>query len=73
MKKTLALALVLLVMGGIANATTAWVNGLLYGNVCRSGYYYFVYPWANAQPVGSACPVRDGYGNVIAQGVVTNE
>jgi hypothetical protein len=44
MKKTLALALVLLGIGGIANATR-WVNGVLYGNVCRSGYYYFVYPW----------------------------
>ena len=62
MKKTLALALVLLGIGGIANATTARVNGVLYGNVCRSGYYYSVYPWANAQPVGSACPVRDSYG-----------
>jgi hypothetical protein len=73
MTKTLALAVVLLGVAGIANATTAWINGVLYGNVCRSGYYYSVYPWANAQPVGSACPVRDVYGNIIAQGIVTNE
>ena len=73
MKKTLALALVLLVIGGIANATTELINGVWYGNVCRSGPYYFVYPWANAQPVGSTCPVRDGFGNVIVWGVVSNE
>jgi hypothetical protein len=72
-KKTLALALVLLGVGGIANATTWWQYGVLYGNVCRSGIYFTVYPLANGQPVGSVCPVRDGYGNIIAQGVVTNE
>lgn len=73
MKMTLALVLVVLGVGGIANASTWWVNGVLYGNVCRYGNYYFVYPPANAQQVGSVCPVRDGYGNFIAWGVVTNE
>jgi len=58
---------------GSANAQTWWFNGVLFGNVCRSGAYYFVYPVADGQPVGSTCPVRDGYGNVIAQGVVTSE
>jgi len=72
-KKMLAVALLLLGVGGIANAATWWYSGVLYGNVCRSGFYYTVYPAANGQPVGSACPVRDGYGNIVAQGVVTNE
>ena len=72
-KTTLALALVLLSFGGIANATTWWANGVLFGNVCRNGIYFTVYPLANGQPVGSSCPVRDGYGNIIAQGMVTNE
>jgi hypothetical protein len=58
---------------GSANAQTWWVNGVLYGNVCRNNLVYFVYPVANGQPVGTACPVRDNFGNVIAQGVVTNE
>lgn len=72
-KRTLVLALVLFGVGGAANATTWWVNDVLFGNVCRNGIYFTVYPLANGQPVGSACPVRDGYGNIIARGVVTNE
>jgi hypothetical protein len=72
-KTMLVLALVLLGVGGIANATTWWINGVLFGNVCRNGIYFTVYPLANGQPVGSSCPVRDGYGNIIAQGIVTNE
>ena len=73
MKKTLALALVLLGVGGIANATTWRQFGVLYGNICSNGVWYTVYPLANGQPVGSVCPVRDSFGNIIAQGVVINQ
>jgi hypothetical protein len=78
MKKIARKAIVVaafLAMGavGSASAQTWWINGVLYGNVCRSGLVYFVYLPANMQQVGSACPVRDNFGNVIAQGVVTNE
>jgi hypothetical protein len=72
-KNALALAFVLLGVGGMANATTRWINGVLWGNVCRNGIYYTVYPWANAQPVGTACPVRDNFGNIIGQGAVSDE
>lgn len=72
--KTLKLMFVIMVLSvGLANATTWYQGGVLYGNVCRSGAYYTVYPIAMGQPVGTACPVRDGYGNVIGTGVVTAE
>lgn len=56
-----------------AHAVTFWYNGVLMGTVCRNGPYYTAYPVAMAQPVGSACPVRDPYGTIIMTGVVTNE
>lgn len=72
MKKLLVAALAALSFTS-ASATTWWVNGVLFGNVCRAGAYYTVYPLHNGQPVGTSCPVRDPYGYVIAQGVVTTE
>ena len=72
MKKALILA-VLMLSAAFAGAQTWYVGGVLFGNVCRNGAFYTVYPPAMGQPVGTACPVRDGYGNVIAYGIVTNE
>lgn len=56
-----------------ANAVTWWVNGVLYGNVCRNGAFYTVYPINMGQPVGSLCPVRNNAGYIIGQGIVTDE
>lgn len=56
-----------------ASAVTWWVNGVLYGNVCRSGIYYTIYPIHMGQPVGTLCPVRDIYGNIVLTGRVTAE
>ncbi len=56
-----------------ANAGTFYANGVLYGTVCRNGPYWTSYPAQNAQPVGSSCPVRDSYGNIIGYGTVTSE
>ena len=72
MRKFFMLAVILLGVS-MANATTWYQNGVLYGNVCRAGAYYTVYPIANGQPVGTSCPVRDGYGTIIAYGFVTAE
>jgi|HubBroStandDraft_1064217.scaffolds.fasta_scaffold94759_3 hypothetical protein len=72
MKRILALA-VLLFGAGMANATTWYQNGVLYGNVCRNGAFYTVYPISMGQPVNTACPVRDSYGTVIMYGYVSNE
>ena len=74
MKSLKVLALAVLMLGAaFAGAQTWYVGGVLFGNVCRSGAYYTVYPIQNGQPVGSVCPVRDGYGIIIAVGTVTNE
>ena len=56
-----------------ASAATWWVNGVLYGNICRNGIYYTVYPLHMGQPVGSMCPLRDNYGNIVMWGRVSNE
>lgn len=48
-------------------------NGVEMGTICRNGALYTSYPPAMAQPVGTTCPIRDNFGNIIAQGVVTNE
>lgn len=72
--KTLKLMFVVMVLSvGLANATTWYQGGVLYGNVCRNGVYYTVYPISMGQPVGTACPVRDAYGNIIGTGIVTAE
>jgi hypothetical protein len=72
MKKAIFAALAALATSA-AFAATFYINGLWYGTVCRSGYYYTVYPSHMAQPVGTTCPVRDVYGNIIGYGVVTSE
>jgi hypothetical protein len=56
-----------------ANAVTWWQNGYLFGNVCRAGLYYTVYPMSMGQLVGTSCPIRDNSGNIIGTGVVSNE
>ena len=66
-------AITLLTASISANAQTWFIGGVLYGNICRNGIYYTVYPVANGQPVGSSCPVRDNFGNVIGYGFVSNE
>ena len=72
MKKITTLVL-LVTLAAYASAATWWVGGVLYGNVCRNGYYYTVYPTHMGQPVGTTCPVRDNNGYIIGTGVVTNE
>ena len=71
--KKIFLAAILFAVSSVASASTWWHNGLLYGNVCRSGAYFTVYPSYNAQLVGSSCPVRDGFGNVVLWGYVSDE
>ena len=71
MKKILV-ALAAVTAMASASAATQWVNGVLYGNVCRMGSYYTVYHHAS-QPVGTTCPIRNDYGGIIGYGVVTNE
>ena len=61
------------VLATAANAFTFTVNGVWYGTICRSGIYYTSYPAQMAQPVGTICPIRDAYGNVIGTGQVTVE
>lgn len=56
-----------------ASAATWWVNGVLFGNVCRNGIYYTVYPIHMGQPVGTVCPIRDNNGFIIGQGIVSAE
>lgn len=56
-----------------ASAATWWVNGVLYGNVCRYGLYYTVYPISMGQPVGSVCPVRNNRGDILVLGLVSDE
>lgn len=72
MKKILA-AIALATTLISAHAVPFWYNGVLMGTVCRAGLYYTVYPAVYAQPVGTSCPVRDNFGNIIGYGVVTNE
>jgi hypothetical protein len=71
--KKLVVSLALLASSLSAGAVTWWVNGVLYGNVCRNGFYYTVYPIYMGQPVGTTCPVRNQFGQVIMPGVVTAE
>lgn len=35
-----------------AYADSMFINGMLVGNVCRTGVYYSIIPWA---PVGTGC------------------
>ena len=69
----IVLFMLIALMSFNASATTWYFNGVLYGNICRSGYYYTVYPIAYGQPVGSQCPIRDQYGNFVMWGLVSNE
>lgn len=71
MKKViLAVSLAFAALG--AQAATYWVNGVQYGNVCRSGPYYTVY-FNESRPVGSVCAVRAPNGGFIGWGIVTDE
>jgi hypothetical protein len=76
MKKLLAtvlIALASLTAVSTANAQTWWYNGVYYGNICRNGAYYTVYPVNMGQPVGTSCPIRNGYGQIVGYGVVADE
>lgn len=57
----------------VAQAQTFVLDGVLMGTVCRYGPYFTRYPSVDAQPVGSACPIRDNFGDIIGRGVVTDE
>jgi hypothetical protein len=73
MKKTLVFA-ALMLCSAFAGAVTWYApNGVLYGNICRNGAYYTAYPLSMGQPVGTVCPIRDAYNNIIGTGVVSNE
>lgn len=72
MKKILV-SLALVATMASASAMTFWSGGVLYGTVCRYGAFWTSYPAQNAQPVGSTCPVRNGYGDIIGIGSVTTE
>jgi len=72
MKKAI-LGIAIAVAAISAQAGTWWVGGTLFGNVCRSGIYFTVYPVQYGQPVGTSCPVRDNFGNIVAYGFVSNE
>ena len=76
MKKSL-IALFLAVAGLTAalpaHAVTWWNNGVLYGNVCRNGAYYTIYPTYNGQPVGTSCPIRNNGGWIVGYGTVSDE
>ena len=72
MKKIL-LSIALLASVASANAATFFYNGVLMGTVCRYGYYYTIYPASMAQPVGTYCPVRNAYGQIVGTGTVTSE
>lgn len=69
---TIAILLILFIASP-AKSATWFVGGVLYGNVCRSGAFFYVYPPQMAQPVGSVCPLRDGFGNIYAWGTVSAE
>ena len=74
MKKFVTLLFItLMLIASSAQSVTWYVDGILFGNVCRNGGYFTVYSIYNGQPVGTACPVRNDYGVVIAYGVVTIE
>lgn len=72
MKKVLV-GLVIAAAAASAQAMTFWQGGLLMGTVCRYGLYFTAYPVHMAQPVGTSCPVRDNFGNIVGFGVVTSE
>lgn len=44
---------------------------VIMGTICSNGVIFTNYPPAMAQPLGTACPIRDNFGNVIGQGTVT--
>ena len=71
MKKLFVASLIF--ASSVASAATFWHNGVLMGTICRNGIYFASYPIHMAQPVGTACPIRDAYGTVIGTGVVTAE
>jgi hypothetical protein len=71
--KKLAVGILAALSFASANAATWWVDGVLYGNICRSGIYYTVYPLRMGQPVGTVCPIRDYNGYIIGWGTVSNE
>ena len=74
MKSLKVLALAVLMLGAaFAGAQTWYVGGVLFGNVCRNGAFYTVYPIQNGQPVGTSCSILDGYGRIIGVGYVSNE
>ncbi len=54
--RKIAFALVLsaaaLICGHRADAAGYWMNGILFGNVCRNGVYWQLVPY---EQVGSAC------------------
>ena len=72
MKKLFA-TIILALASFNADAMTWYVNGILYGNVCRNGPYYTIYPMSMGQPVNTQCPIRNNYGQVIGFGIVTAE
>ena len=72
MKKIIATLVLFTSFLGAAQAQTFYVGGVLMGTVCRAGGLWTQY-FDAYQPVGSRCPIKNDYGQVVAIGVVTDE
>ena len=73
-KKNLLLAAALLLTCGTSSAAW-WQNGVLVSNVCRANAnpnFYFVYPPAAAQPIGTPCTWIDPMGFIVYGTVYSN-
>ena len=72
--KKLILVIAMLLLSFNVGATTWFESGVLFGNVCRLGAWYTVYPVTYGQPVGSRCPLRlIDTGEIWSWGYVTSE
>lgn len=73
MKVRAFVAALVLMLAPSAFAYTFMLHGVWYGTVCRNGIYFTAYPRHMAQPVGTACPIRDNFGTIIGYGSVSAE
>ena len=71
--KKLFVTAALLLTSLSAMSETWYVGGFLYGNICRNGVYFTRYPVYMGQLVGTECPLRDNFGNIVGHGYVSNE
>lgn len=57
----------------VSAATFIGHDGILYGNTCRNGALFTIYPLPHVLPVGSTCVIRNNVGIIVAHGRVSNE